>query len=659
MPGTSRVNVVKRRVKDLIAEQTSRSFVGRSDEICLLLKTLEDPGPTVAYLHGIAGIGKSRLLAAFVEQARSRGSRAILLDCRAVEPTQQGFLRALASALRTEIASTEEAVRKLSRRSARTLLALDHYEVWRLLDSWLRQTFVPQLPSGVRLILASRELPGPAWNSAPGWQHLLRTIEIERLPNTDAIELLARAGIPQPRAARINAMVGGHPLALTLAASTMGNQQDRVLENVAIQRVIGDLAQFYLADIADPLTQRGLEAACVIRRATVPLLRAMVPEATPRHIFDRLRALPFVHGDADGLHVHDSIKQAIAATVRSADPTKYHEYRRAALSELRSELNQVSSHEFWRYTADMLYLLDNPVIREAFFPSGTWSYTVEPARPNDGAAIQAICARHEGREAAACLSRWWSAAPQTFSAAYDQTGKIAGFYCLFEPNKIARPLLDQDPVVRGWLSHLRKDPVPKGQSVLFLRRWLSESAGEVPSAVQAACWLDIKRTYLALRPKLRRVYLTLNDLGAYASAAQTLGFRPVESAAPKLDDRTYHTAMLDFGPCSVDGWLGRLVAAELGVGKKDIVDLEGRSLILDRRRVPLTRLEFAVVHYLHERKGKPVARASLIRDVWDHKYDVGSNVVDVVIKSLRKKLGKHSDMIETVTGYGYTLRQDA
>ena len=213
--------------------------------------------------------------------------------------------------------------------------------------------------------------------------------------------------------------------------------------------------------------------------------------------------------------------------------------------------------------------------------------------------------------------------------------------------------------MKGWLSHLRKDPIPKGQSVLFLRRWLSESAGEVPSAVQAACWLDIKRSYLALRPKLRRVYLTVKDLGAYASAAQTLGFRRVESAAPKLDGHTYHTAMLDFGPSSVDGWLARLVAAELGMGKKDIVDLEGRSLILNGRRVPLTRLEFAVVHYLHERKGKPVARACLIRDVWDHTYDVGSNVVDVVIRSLRKKLGKQSDMIETVTGYGYKLRQDS
>jgi hypothetical protein len=650
---------LKQRVEDLITEQASRTFVGRSDEISLLLKTLEDSGPTLVYLHGIAGVGKSRLLAAFVDRARSQGVRAITLDCRAVEPTEQGFLRVLASALRREVTSTEEAVRKLAIRSACTVLVLDHYEVWRLLDSWLRQTFVPQLPRAVRLILASREPPGSAWRSAPGWQRLFRPIELDALGNADAIELLARAGIPEPRAARINRMVRGHPLALTLAASTMGDQQDRVLENVAIQRVIADLAQFYLADIADPLTQRGLEAASVIRRATVPLLRAMVPEATPRHVFDRLRALPFVHNDADGLHVHDSIKQAIATTLRSADPTKYHEYRRAALSELRSELARVSSNEFWRYTADMLYLLDNPVIREAFFPSGTWSYTVEPARPSDGDAIQAICARHEEREAAAGLCRWWAAAPQTFSAARDQSGKIAGFYCLFEPRSIPRELARLDPVVKGWLSHLRQDPIPKGQSALFLRRWLSESAGEAPSAVQAACWLDIKRTYLALRPKLRRVYMTVNDLAPYASVARTLGFRPIESASSKLDARTYHTAMLDFGPSSVDGWLARLVAAELGMGKTDIVDLEGRGLIVNHRRVPLTRLEFAVVHYLHERKGKPVARASLIRDVWEHEYDVGSNVVDVVIKSLRKKLGKRSDVVETVTGYGYRLRQDS
>jgi DNA-binding response OmpR family regulator len=47
----------------------------------------------------------------------------------------------------------------------------------------------------------------------------------------------------------------------------------------------------------------------------------------------------------------------------------------------------------------------------------------------------------------------------------------------------------------------------------------------------------------------------------------------------------------------------------------------------------------------------------MIRDVWGHKYDVGSNVVEAIIKTLRKKLGKHSELIETVPGYGYKFKQ--
>jgi DNA-binding response OmpR family regulator len=63
-----------------------------------------------------------------------------------------------------------------------------------------------------------------------------------------------------------------------------------------------------------------------------------------------------------------------------------------------------------------------------------------------------------------------------------------------------------------------------------------------------------------------------------------------------------------------------------------------------------------VFRYLREREGKAVGREALIHDVWGHKHDVGSNVVDVVIKSLRKKLGKKSDLIETVAGHGYKIK---
>ena len=70
---------------------------------------------------------------------------------------------------------------------------------------------------------------------------------------------------------------------------------------------------------------------------------------------------------------------------------------------------------------------------------------------------------------------------------------------------------------------------------LFCRRWQSEN--EHPSPIQTACWLDLKRTYLELPPRLRRVYLTLQNLAPYGAPAQTLGFVPVPSANVSLDER--------------------------------------------------------------------------------------------------------------------------
>jgi predicted Ser/Thr protein kinase len=644
------------RMGDVIAEQANRTFAGRKQEISCLLGTLKDSGPAVVYVHGIAGIGKSRLLAAFVERARDYNAAVIPIDCRAIEPTEQGFLRALGSRFGRNFSSVEDAARCLGGIGSRVVLALDHYEVLKLLDSWLRQSFIPRLPSTARVILADREPPAPTWASAPGWEGLFRTIELRALSSEDATSLLTCLGIPESRATRINRVAQGHPLALTLAASSLANRQDPAFDDLAIHRVIHELTRLYLAEITDSVARRALEAACVLRRVTVSLLHAMLAETSPQDAFSRLRSLPFVHIGLDGLHINDSVKQVVATALRATDPSKYRDYRRAAWAQLRTELATAPTTDLWRYTADMLYLLENPAIREAFFPTGAHIYAVEPACPQDREVVTAICEHHEGPEAVKSSSEWWKAAPETFSVVRDATGKTVGFYCLCQSSNVPEAILRQDPVVSAWLAHLRDEPLSKNETALFLRRWLSDGEGEQPSAIQAACWLDIKRTYLALRPKLRRVYLTLQDIGPYASAAQTLGFVPVPSANVNLDGRTYYSAMLDFGPSSVDGWLARLVAAELGVSANEMLDVDARELVIDGSRVQLTRLEFAVVHYLREREGKAVAREVLIREVWGHKYDVGSNVVDAVIKSLRKKLGKQSDLIETVAGCGYKFR---
>ncbi|HEY7351399.1 MAG TPA: winged helix-turn-helix domain-containing protein [Terriglobales bacterium] len=653
----SATSVEQHRVFEAVAaEEASRTFAGRQRELLLLFETLSDSGPAVVYLHGIAGIGKSRLIAAFAEHAAEAGAAVIVLDCRSIEPTEHGFLRALASRFGKKFASTDDAFKSLASIDPRVVIALDHYEVLRLLDSWLRQTFIPRLPSKVRLILADREPPVPAWVAAPGWHGLFRAVELDALPPLDAASLLTALGVPESSVLRVNRVAQGHPLALTLAASALANRQAPAFEDLAIHRVIHELTQLYLAEIADPITRQALEPACELRRVTVSLLRAMLTDIPPQEAFSRLRSLPFVYIDVDGLHIHDAVKQVIAAEMRSTDPSKYLNYRRAAWSQLQKELASAPTADLWRYTADMLYLLENPVIREAFFPVGAKLFSVDPACPQDGEPVRRICEGHEGAKAAKALWAWWMEAPETFSVVRDANGKVVGFYCLCESRNLPDSLGRQDPVARQWLAELRRHPLANQETALFLRRWLSEEEGEQISPIQAASWLDIKRTYLMLRPRLRRVYLTLQDIGPYAAVAQTLGFVPQPDANVELDGNTYHTAVLDFGPSSVDGWLSRLVAAELGVTAGEMLDVEARELVLDGFRIQLTRLEFALLSYLRERAGQAVAREDLIRDVWGHKYDVGSNVVDAVVKGLRKKLGSHSEMIQTVAGYGYKFK---
>jgi hypothetical protein len=108
--------------------------------------------------------------------------------------------------------------------------------------------------------------------------------------------------------------------------------------------------------------------------------------------------------------------------------------------------------------------------------------------------------------------------------------------------------------------------------------------------VQAACWLDIKRTYMALRPNLRRVYTTVHDLAEFGPVVTKLGFRPLVGAEVNLDGVAYHLAVLDFGPDSIDGLLAGLAADELGLQKTTMLNSEAGELLIDGERIALTPL---------------------------------------------------------------------
>jgi DNA-binding response OmpR family regulator len=94
-------------------------------------------------------------------------------------------------------------------------------------------------------------------------------------------------------------------------------------------------------------------------------------------------------------------------------------------------------------------------------------------------------------------------------------------------------------------------------------------------------------------------------------------------------------------------------ASTLRVGDLEL-DLSRRRARVDERFVDLSDREFRLLYHLISRPGEVVSRASLLSDVWGYGFDPGSNVVDVCVRRLRKKLAPASP-IETVRHAGYRL----
>jgi two-component system copper resistance phosphate regulon response regulator CusR len=83
------------------------------------------------------------------------------------------------------------------------------------------------------------------------------------------------------------------------------------------------------------------------------------------------------------------------------------------------------------------------------------------------------------------------------------------------------------------------------------------------------------------------------------------------------------------------------------------LDLRTRRASVRGRTVDLSAREFALAETFLRHPGQVLAREQLLSRVWGYDFDPGSNVVDVYVRYLRRKLG--ADRIETVRGMGYRL----
>jgi DNA-binding response OmpR family regulator len=101
-------------------------------------------------------------------------------------------------------------------------------------------------------------------------------------------------------------------------------------------------------------------------------------------------------------------------------------------------------------------------------------------------------------------------------------------------------------------------------------------------------------------------------------------------------------------------------------GGRTLLDYEDLQMDLIKRRVQragrdvtLTQKEFSLLEYFLRNAARPLTRTEIGENVWDVHFDNESNVIDVYVRHLRKKIDEPypTRLLHTVTGYGYVLKR--
>ncbi len=185
--------------------------------------------------------------------------------------------------------------------------------------------------------------------------------------------------------------------------------------------------------------------------------------------------------------------------------------------------------------------------------------------------------------------------------------------------------------------------------------------------------LDWAATY-AYDAVVLDVILPGMDGFATCKALREAGYGGAILMLTALHEVRYRVAGLDLGaddylakPFSMDELRARLRALgrrrledrapNVSVGNLEL-DPSSHAVTRGGREIRLTSREFAMLEFLARRPGQIFSKERLIEALWPADFDAESNIVEVYIRSLRRKVddGRRNGMIETVRGSGYRLR---
>ena len=89
-----------------------------------------------------------------------------------------------------------------------------------------------------------------------------------------------------------------------------------------------------------------------------------------------------------------------------------------------------------------------------------------------------------------------------------------------------------------------------------------------------------------------------------------------------------------------------------------VINVEKFVVKVDNKEKFFPRKEFQLLHFLAQNPGKVINRETLLKEIWGNDVYVIDRTIDVHIRKIREKLGKHSELIETIKGVGYRFKHN-
>ncbi|MFF0087063.1 AAA family ATPase [Streptomyces canus] len=455
---------------DTLAQARMRNFVGRGEELDLFRGALAGgPGaPLVIVVHGPGGIGKSALLQRFAAEAGTAGRRVVTIDACTIEPSPSAFEEAAAEVFTAE----------------RPVLLVDSFERYRDMEDWLRDRFLPRLPTGVLVVFAGRLPPAPLWKADLGWSEVLRVLPLKELGPGESAALLATQGADPALHAELLAFAAGNPLALRLAAEVAAHDNDANVVWTPSRTIVEQLLSHVVGDLPSPAHRRALEVCGHALDTTEDLLRAVLPGEDAAELFAWLRQLCFVRSGRFGVYPLDVIRDSLDSDFRWRDPEQYKTMHRTVRRHLVERIHNAPEKEALRATGAYNYIISRAEWTRKFHGSREESGAYEePSRPDDADELVAMARSVEGEESARIVAFWLERQPEAFRVHRRySSGELLGFMAWLRIDTLDDEMREADPVVvEAWQCVSAAAPLRQGEHLGVARFMIHPATHHRPS----------------------------------------------------------------------------------------------------------------------------------------------------------------------------------